>query len=212
MTTWGYARISTGGQDADLQRRALLAAGVEPAHLVEDVASGTRTERPGLDRLFGELREGDELVVWRLDRLGRSLSHLVELLDALGRRGVGFRSLTEALDTTTATGRLMAHIVASFAEFERELIVERTRAGLEAARASGKTLGRAPAASRAQATAVLAMSDAGVSQTRIAASVGLSRAVVGRIVRGEIEALRDVPRTMDGLDLYGPRSTLPDTP
>lgn len=138
-------------------------------------------------------------MVWKLDRLGRSLSHLVALLDDLTARKIGFRSLTEGLDTTTASGRLLTHVVAAMSEFERALIVERTRAGLDAARASGKVLGRRPAAAPVQVTAVHHMHRAGSSQRQIAASTGLSRTVVGRIIRDEIAALRDAPRSFDGL-------------
>jgi DNA invertase Pin-like site-specific DNA recombinase len=142
MTLVGYARVSTTEQDPALQRDALLAAGCEK--LFEDRASGARADRPGLAQALGFLREGDVLVVWKLDRLGRSLAHLVETVAALAAGGVGFRSLTEALDTTTPGGRLVFHLFAALGEFERDLIRERTRAGLAAAAARGRKGGRRP--------------------------------------------------------------------
>jgi DNA invertase Pin-like site-specific DNA recombinase len=142
MALVGYARVSTLDQDPALQRDALAAAGC--AKLFEDRASGARTDRPGLGQALGFLREGDVLVVWKLDRLGRSLAHLVETVGALAARGVGFRSLTEAIDTTTPGGRLVFHLFAALGQFERDLIRERTRAGLAAAAARGRHGGRRP--------------------------------------------------------------------
>src|SRR5438552_3531972 len=136
----GYARISTGEQTLDLQRDALERAGCEK--LFTDTASGAKTERPGLAKALEQLREGDTLVVWRLDRLGRSLRHLIDTLLELDQRGVGFKSLTESIDTTTPGGKLIFHVFGALAEFERDLIRERTNAGLAAARARGRTGGR----------------------------------------------------------------------
>lgn len=136
----GYARISTDDQDLALQRDALDAAGCE--RLYEDTISGVKADRPQLAEAIDFLRPGDMLVVWRLDRLGRSLSNLIELMNTLAERGIGFRSLTEQIDTTTSGGKLIFHIFGALAEFERELIRERTRAGLAAARARGRTGGR----------------------------------------------------------------------
>ena len=137
----GYARVSTGDQDLALQLDALKAAGC--ARWFSDTASGSLTERPQLKRAMEELRDGeDTLVVWRLDRLGRSLRHLIELIGELERRQIGFRSLTEGIDTTTSSGRLVFHIFGAIAEFERQLIRERTQAGLKAARARGRLGGR----------------------------------------------------------------------
>ena len=137
----GYARVSTEEQNLDLQRSALEAAGCEK--LFEDHGiSGSAIERPGLDEALGALAEGDILVVWKLDRLGRSLSHLVSILDDFGRRRIGFVSVTENIDTTTAGGRLVFHMMAALSEFERSLIVERTKAGMTAARRRGKHIGR----------------------------------------------------------------------
>ncbi len=143
----GYARVSKsdGSQVHDLQRDALAAAGVGPGHIYEDSASGRRDSRPGLDACVKALRPGDTLVVWKLDRLGRDLRHLVTLVDDLTKRGVGLKVLAgegASIDTGTANGRLIFGIFAALAEFERELITERTRAGLAAARARGRHGGR----------------------------------------------------------------------
>lgn len=143
----GYMRVSKsdGSQATHLQRDALVSAGVDPSHLYEDLASGRREDRPGLAGCLKALREGDTLVVWKLDRLGRDLRHLINTVHDLTARGVGLRVLTghgAAIDTTTAAGKLVFGIFAALAEFERELISERTRAGLASARARGRTGGR----------------------------------------------------------------------
>ena len=143
----GYARVSKadGSQLLDLQRDALLDAGVDEERLYEDRASGRRDHRPGLDACLKALQPGNTFVVWKLDRLGRDLKHLVTTVDELRARGVGLRVLAGAgaeIDTSTANGRLIFGIFAALAEFERELIVERTRAGLAAARARGRLGGR----------------------------------------------------------------------
>jgi DNA invertase Pin-like site-specific DNA recombinase len=143
MAAVGYARVSTADQDPALQLDALAAAGC--AKVFEDRASGARdADRPGLRAALDYAREGDVLVVWKLDRLGRSLPHLIETVAGLERQGVGFRSLTEAIDTTTPGGRLVFHLFAALGQFERDLIRERTRAGLAAAAARGRTGGRRP--------------------------------------------------------------------
>jgi DNA invertase Pin-like site-specific DNA recombinase len=136
----GYARVSTDDQNLDLQRDALEKAGCE--QIFTDRVSGTKDNRPGLSDALSHLRSSDTLVVWRLDRLGRSLTHLIATVTALQERGVGFKSLTESIDTTTSGGRLVFNIFASLAEFEREIIRERTKAGLQAARARGRQGGR----------------------------------------------------------------------
>ncbi len=135
--------MSTSSQDLALQVDALKMHGVVHELIFTDTASGMRTVRPGLDACFASLKPGDVLLVWRLDRLGRSVSHLVNIVEQLRQRGVGFRSLCDgAIDTTTATGELVFHIFSALAQFERRLIVERTKAGLEAARARGRSGGR----------------------------------------------------------------------
>jgi DNA invertase Pin-like site-specific DNA recombinase len=136
----GYARVSTAEQNLDLQTDALNRAGCEK--LFTDKAGGAHAARPGLDQALAHLRKGDTLVVWKLDRLGRSIRHLIETVGQLQERKIGFRSLQESLDTTTSCGKLVFHVFAALAEFERGLIRERTRAGLEAARARGRKGGR----------------------------------------------------------------------
>jgi DNA invertase Pin-like site-specific DNA recombinase len=136
----GYARVSTDDQNASLQVDALKKAGC--IKVFTDHASGSKASRPELDRMLDQLRAGDVIVVWRLDRLGRSLKNLIELVEGLADRGVGFRSLSESIDTTTANGRLFFSIMGALAEFERDLIRERTNAGLLAARARGRVGGR----------------------------------------------------------------------
>lgn len=138
----GYARVSTEDQKLDLQLDALKKAGCEK--LFSDVASGAKSQRDGLAAAMEYGRDGDVLVVWKLDRLGRSLPHLIETITKLQARGIGFRSLQESIDTTTPGGKLVFHIFGALAEFERELIRERTNAGLKAARARGKKGGRLP--------------------------------------------------------------------
>jgi DNA invertase Pin-like site-specific DNA recombinase len=141
----GYARVSTGNQDLDLQLDALEKRGVERKLIFTDKASGALHDRAGLDACFKQLRPGDVLLVWRLDRLGRSVRHLVTLIDQLKELGVGFRSVCDgAIDTTTPSGELIFHIFSSLAQFERRLIQERTKAGIAAARARGRKGGRPP--------------------------------------------------------------------
>jgi DNA invertase Pin-like site-specific DNA recombinase len=138
----GYARVSTNEQNLDLQRDALLRAGVSSKDIYTDKVTGVKAERPGLTLALSHLRKGDTLVVWRLDRLGRSLKHLIETVTALKEQGISFKSLNENIDTSTATGTLVFQIFGALAEFERNLIKERTVAGLQAARARGRTGGR----------------------------------------------------------------------
>lgn len=170
----GYVRVSTNDQNTALQRNALVCAGCEL--IFEDKISGKTSDRPGLKRLLRTLSEGDTLVVWKLDRLGRSMRHLVILVEELRHRSVNFRSLTDSIDTSTPMGRFFFHIMGALAEMERELIVERTRAGLEAARAQGRVGGRRPklmAEQWAQAGRLLA---AGETRQRVALlfDVGIS--------------------------------------
>lgn len=142
-----YLRVSKadGSQVVDLQRDAVLAVGIEPRHIYEDYCSGSTETRPGLDACLKALRAGDTLVVWKLDRLGRSLKHLVQIVEELTTRGIGLQVLTgqgAQIDTTTTNGKLIFAIFAALAEYERALIIERTRAGLAAARARGRKGGR----------------------------------------------------------------------
>src|SRR6202163_3246811 len=140
----GYMRVSSDGdrQGLDLQRDALLAVGVDERHLFEDHASGSSGDRPGLAKALTFLRPGDCLVVWKLDRLGRSLPHLLTTVNDLKTRGIAFRSLTEQMDTTTLQGEFLFHIFGSLAQFERSLIQERVQAGFDAARRRGRQGGR----------------------------------------------------------------------
>ena len=144
----GYVRVSTNEQNTDLQREALERSGCE--QIFEEKMSGTVANRPALKKLLRTLKEGDTLVVWKLDRLGRSMRNLVLLVDELRQRGIHFRSLTDSIDTSSPMGRFIFHIMSALAEMERELIVERTLAGLAAARAKGRVGGRRPKLSMEQ--------------------------------------------------------------
>jgi DNA invertase Pin-like site-specific DNA recombinase len=175
----GYMRISKadGSQVLDLQYDALLAAGVEPDHTYQDQASGSKDDRPGLAACLKALRKGDVLVIWKLDRLGRNLKHLIETVEDLSKRGVGFKVIQGApIDTTTSQGKLMFTMFGALAEFERDVIRERTIAGLAAARARGRKGGRKPVFTpsklrRAQA----AMASRDTHVTALCEELGVSR-------------------------------------
>lgn len=170
----GYARVSTTEQNLDLQIDALKVAGCE--RLFTDTVSGGHVDRPGLAAALRECRSGDTLIVWKLDRLGRSLPHLVETVRDLDTRGVGFKCVQENIDTTTSGGKLIFHIFASLAEFERDLIRERTTAGLTAARARGRTGGRPKGVDQKKQKAALALKqDPRHSVREICEIVGISR-------------------------------------
>ena len=195
----GYIRVSKadGSQSLDLQRDALSQAGVGAAHIYEDQASGKIDNRPGLEMCLKALREGDVLVVWKLDRLGRSLKHLVDTVQSLSDRDVGLKVLSgqgAQIDTTTPSGRMMFGIFATLAEFERELIRERTMAGLTAARARGRKGGRRFALSKAQvrlAQAAMAKRDTSVSE--LCKELGIKPVTLYRYV-GPDGTLRDYGR------------------
>lgn len=177
----GYARVSTDDQEAQLQRDALTAAGC--SRIFEDKASGKNLDRPELSAALDYLREGDVLVAWKLDRLGRSLIDLVGIVDGLRERGIGFKVLTGALsavDTTSADGRLFFQIIAAMAEFERSLIKNRTKAGLEAAKAQGRTGGRPTVITDDLLTVARARKSKGESISAIAKDLGVSRATLYR--------------------------------
>ena len=159
----GYMRVSSSDerQSVALQRDALLAAGVDQRHLHQDRASGARDDRPGLKACLAELCEGDVLVVWKLDRLGRSLSHLIRIVEDLKIRGVAFRSLTEAIDTTNSHGAFLFNLFGTLAEYERVLITERVNAGLAAARRRGRNGGRPPTIDTEKVEQILAALEAG---------------------------------------------------
>ena len=178
----GYARVSTLQQDEALQRDALHAAGVD--RIFVDKVSGKLESRPALDDLLEQARPGDTVVVWRLDRLGRSLKHLIETVGALEARGVAFVSLTEAIDTSTPGGRLIFHVFGALAEFERDLIRERTLAGLAAARARGRVGGRPTVWTPAKLSTAKAMHASGdYDVSSIAKVLGVSRASVYRALQ-----------------------------
>jgi DNA invertase Pin-like site-specific DNA recombinase len=208
----GYMRVSKadGSQVVDLQRDALVAAGVAVEQLYADRASGKRDDRPGMESCLKALRQGDTLVVWKLDRLGRNLKHLVDVVQGLNGRGVGLKVLTgqgASIDTTTANGRLMFNFFAALAEFERELIVERTVAGLAAARARGRSGGRPFKMTAAKLR--LAQAAMGKPETRIAelcAELGITRQTLYRHATptGEIRP--------DGEKLIGRKIKSPRSP
>jgi DNA invertase Pin-like site-specific DNA recombinase len=175
----GYARVSTADQTLALQRDALTAAGCERIFTDEGV-SGSITTRRGLDRALAALAPGDTLVVWKLDRLGRSLSHLVNLVTALGERGVNFRSLSDPIDTSSAGGRLVLHMMGALAEFERSLIVERTQAGIQAAKKRGVHLGRPPILEPAQIDHARTLIESGESPRAVARSLKVGRSTLYR--------------------------------
>lgn len=180
----GYARVSTNDQRLDLQQDALRAVGCE--RVFTDTASGAKTDRPGLAAALEFCRDGDVLVVWKLDRLGRSLPHLVETAQSLAARGIGFRSIQEQLDTTTSGGKLIFHLFASLAEFERDLIRERTHAGLAAARARGRNGGRPKGIDERKQKAALALKrDPQYSIKEICSIVGISRNTYYKYTRTE---------------------------
>lgn len=187
----GYARVSKsdGSQATDLQRDALEGAGVAPGHLYEDHASGRTDARPGLAACLKALRDGDTLVVWKLDRLGRSLKDLVTIVENLNRRGVGLKVLAGSgaqIDTTTPNGRLIFGIFAALAEFEAELIRERTKAGLEAARVRGRNGGRPRKMTRAAIRmAMAAMADPGAKPAEVAKQLGVTTATLYAYVNGD---------------------------
>ncbi|CAM5780877.1 recombinase family protein [Castellaniella caeni] len=179
----GYARVSTDGQHLDLQIDAFLRAGIAKSDTYTDVASGKSAAREQLNACFRALRQGDTLVVWRLDRLGRSLPDLVRIVGDLEQKGVSFESLTEKIETSSASGRLIFHVFAALAEFERNLIRERTRAGLVAARARGRHGGRRPKLDTRQTQEVLAMVEArGTPVAQIAARYHVSRTTIYNVV------------------------------
>ncbi len=177
----GYARVSTTEQSPELQRDALEGAGCK--EVFWESGSGAKADRPGLKKALDYMREGDVLVVWKLDRLGRSLKDLIEIVNALQQRGIGFKSLTEQVDTTTSGGRLVFHIFGALAEFEREVIRERTQAGLAAARARGRRGGRPRVMDEGKVRAAKAMlKDPETSIGEVCQTLGVSRATLYRYV------------------------------
>jgi DNA invertase Pin-like site-specific DNA recombinase len=176
----GYMRVSTSDerQSVDLQRDALVAAGVDERHLHQDKASGARDDRPGLKACMDDLREGDVLIVWKLDRLGRSLSHLIRIVEELKKRGVAFRSLTETIDTTNVHGSFLFNLFGTLAEYERALITERVNAGLAAARRRGRKGGRPPTIDAEKIDQILAALEGGASKASVCRSFQVPRSTL----------------------------------
>ena len=185
----GYMRVSSDNdrQTTDLQRDALLAAGIDERHLYEDRASGAKDNRPGLKAALDDTKPGDCLVVWKLDRLGRSLPHLLEIVTKLQKRGVAFRSLTEQMDTTTPHGELLFNIFGSLAQYERALTRERILAGLEAAKRRGKKCGRPRAISDEQLAAIEQALDSGTSKAAVCRTFGVKRSTLYDAIRAPVE-------------------------
>lgn len=178
----GYARVSTDDQTLDLQRDALAKSGC--TEIFTDTISGSKSDRPGLTEALRFVREGDVLVVWRLDRLGRSLQHLIETVNALEERGIGFHSVTESIDTTTPGGKLIFHVFGALAEFERSLIKERTMAGLAAARARGRVGGRPKKLTQKQVELAKRMyQDKHTDITTICETFGISKSTLYRVIK-----------------------------
>lgn len=176
----GYMRVSSESdrQSTALQRDALIAAGVDSRHLFEDKASGARDDRPGLKACLDFLETGDTLVVWKLDRLGRSLPHLLDIVSGLRDGGVAFRSLTEGMDTNTPHGELLFHIFGALAQYERALTRERVQAGLAAARRRGRHGGRPLAIEPEKLDAVLVALDGGASKAAVCRTFGIARSTL----------------------------------
>jgi DNA invertase Pin-like site-specific DNA recombinase len=184
----GYARVSTDGQDHALQLDALRAAGCERIFI--ETASGTKTDRPELHKALEMARSGDQICCWRLDRLGRSLKHLIEIAEDLQRREIGLRSLTEVIDTTSSTGRFFFSLIACMASFEKDLLIERTKAGLAAAAARGRKGGRPAALDEAKIRAARAMLGSGqMTATEVAKQLGIAPSTLYRHLPGGRGAL-----------------------
>ena len=177
----GYARVSTIDQNPNAQRDALKAAGCEK--IVTEKVSGASLKRPKLEKLLASLCAGDVLTVWRLDRVGRSLPHLLDVVGNLKSRKIGFQSLNETIDTTTANGELIFHLFASMAQFERSLIVERTQAGLAAAKKRGTRLGRPLALKTAQVNHARKLIQSGERPSAVANSLGVNRSTLYRALK-----------------------------
>jgi len=176
----GYMRVSSENdrQTTALQHDALISAGVDARHLFEDKASGARDDRPGLKRCLDFLKAGDTLVVWKLDRLGRSLPHLLDIVASLRDGGVAFRSLTEGMDTNTPHGELLFHIFGALAQYERALTRERVQAGLAAARRRGRRGGRPTTVTTEKLEAVIAALEGGASKAAVCRTFGIARSTL----------------------------------
>jgi len=174
----GYARVSTENQNLSLQKEALLKDGCEKIY--EDIVSGTKSNKPGLTQVLEVLREGDTLVVWKLDRLGRSVKNLISLIADLNSKGIHFKSITDSIDTSTPSGRFFFHIMASLAEMERELIAERTKAGLKAAKKLGRKGGRKRVMTESKIKSAKKLLAGGMPPRDVANDLGISIATLYR--------------------------------
>jgi DNA invertase Pin-like site-specific DNA recombinase len=193
----GYMRVSSDSdrQTTNLQRDALIAAGIDSRHLFEDHASGAKDDRPGLSAALAFVRPDDVLVVWKLDRLGRSLSHLLSIVNVLKEKQVAFRSLTEGMDTTTAAGEMLFHVFGALAQYERALIQERVVAGLEAARRRGRVGGRPPAIVGEKLDTIIAALDGGMSKAAVCRNFSVKRTtLIETLARVEWTAARGTPQ------------------
>lgn len=179
----GYARVSTQDQHLDLQLKSLTEAGCEK--IFQDKISGKKLEKTGLIEAISHLRKGDTLVVWKLDRLGRSVKQLVTLIDQLNKQEVQFKSITDSIDTSTPSGRFFFHVMASLAEMERELMVERTKAGLAIARQQGRTGGRKPKMTPSKIASAKNLLASGIPAKEVAKNLGVSVATLYRWVPGK---------------------------
>jgi len=178
----GYARVSTEDQILDLQNDALKQAGCD--NIIEEKASGSKTDRDGLNEVLSLLREGDTLVVWKLDRLGRSLQHLIQVVNGLGEKGIYFKSIQESLDTSSSGGKLIFHIFGALAEFERDVIRDRTMAGLASARARGRIGGRPKIMDEKKLSfARTLLSDQSNTIDDVCGTLGVSRATLYRYLK-----------------------------
>ena len=192
---YGYARVSTRSQEIGSQLTELVEAGVAEVNIFKDVGvSGKRASRPGLNTMLAVLEPGDEVVVVKLDRLGRSMLHTAQLAADFREQEVGFRSLRDGVDTSTASGRMMFGLLATFAEYEREMMVERTLAGLEHARENGRVGGRKPVMQRPLALQVKALVDGGLKPLEIAKQLKVSRATAYRYLESYEQALEVAPK------------------
>lgn len=176
----GYMRVSTDGdrQSTDLQRDALISAGIDERHIFEDKASGAKDDRAGLTQALEYVKSGDTLVVWKLDRLGRSLPHLIEIINQLKSKGVGFKSLTEGMDTSVPSGELLFHVFGALAQFERSLIQERVNAGLAAAKKRGRIGGRPRAIPQEKMNVIMEALNNGMSKSAICRTFEVKRSTL----------------------------------
>jgi DNA invertase Pin-like site-specific DNA recombinase len=200
----GYMRVSSADerQSVDLQRDALIGTGVDERHLHQDRASGARDDRPGLKACLADLRPGDVLVVWKLDRLGRSLSHLIRIIEEIKAKGAAFRSLTEQMDTTTPHGEFLFNIFGSLAQYERALIKERVMAGLAAARRRGRKGGRPPALDPEKVEQIIAALEGGTSKASVCRTFKVPRSTL-------IDTLNRIGWTGTGASAQKPKGSTP---